>query len=162
MIFTSVRHYFNENSTGGCTLVNGVRFCELQEDTARANGVKVEKKTCIPPGNYQVTTRISPRFGREMVVLFNYMSDEGAYMVRNGAYPFSYIYSHGGNTADNSEGCLLHAHNRIDRETIQGTAEESILDFVKEALAAGEPVTWQIVHDPENNYKLADADLFGR
>jgi len=162
MILTSVRHYINENSTGGCTLLDSVKMWELQEDTARAAGCKVYGKTCIPPGNYQVSTRYSPSFEREMVVLYNQVSDGGVPTVRNGAFPFTYIYSHGGNDAGDSKGCLLHGYERTNRDEIFNTAEAEIFTLVKEAMERGEHITWEIVHDPENNYQLADLELFGK
>lgn len=161
MILTSIRHYYNSDSTGGVTLINGDKFCQLQEDTARVYGVKVPRETCIPAGHYQVGIRLSPSFKREMIVLYDYITPEGAYMVRNGAYPFSYIYSHGGNTAKDSEGCLLHGFQRDDRENISGTAEHDIFYQVKEAIKFRENVVWEIVNDPENVYQLADPELFG-
>jgi len=159
MDLKSVRHYFNPNSTGGVTLIDGKTY-QLQEDTARAYGVKVPRETCIPAGSYQVGIRQSHRFKREMIVLYDYITPDGEYTIRNGAFPFTWIYSHGGNTAEHTSGCLPHAFRRKNRDEIYGTAEKEIFDQVKEAIKFRENVVWEIVNDAENVYQLADPELF--
>lgn len=156
MIISVIRCYPNENSTGGVLLIDGEKFCETQEDTARADGYKILRQTAIPAGSYNVFIRHSYGFKRKVLCLRNGTND-GVPVVRNGGIEFSYIYFHGGNTADNSEGCILVANNRIDRNTIQGTAEISLFQLVQSRLENGKDVTVEVINDCANIYGYAES-----
>lgn len=142
MKIVTYRSIFNPDSTGGRTYIDGEFIAHSQENACRAYGVKIPRKTAIGAGLYDVKLRASDKFGRAMVMLYT----EGDYCIANGIR-FSYIYNHGGNTADDSDGCLLNAIKRINHETIQGSMELEIRQRIECVLARREPVTWMIVND---------------
>ena len=80
------------NSTVGELRINGEFECYVLEDIERE--VKVYGKTAIPTGTYEVVITMSNRFKKEMPLLLN---------VPN----FSGIRIHKGNTAKDTEGCLI-------------------------------------------------------
>jgi hypothetical protein len=86
-------------SANGCTLseltINGKHECYICEDVVRpASAPKVFGQTAIPAGTYQVANTFSPRFGKYLPLLLNVPGYAG-------------IRIHPGNTAADTEGCLL-------------------------------------------------------
>ena len=105
--------------TIGRLYVDGVRFCDTIEDRDRGlrqdmtlayiKRVKVQGETAIPTGRYRVTLGVkSPRLSKKAVYQFC-----GGYVPRlinvNG---FDGILIHIGNTAKDSEGCILVGENK--------------------------------------------------
>lgn len=85
----------------GCTLgrliVDGKIYGYTCEDTDRkleAGGQKIPGKTAIPRGLYHLTATISVRFKRLMPLI-------------QGVPGFEGVRIHGGNTAEDTEGCPL-------------------------------------------------------
>ena len=90
-------------STIGRLAVDGVDFCWTLEDVVRT-GPKVYGQTAIPAGTYDVRLTMSNRFKRVLPLLLNVPGFEG-------------VRIHPGNTAADTDGCILvglgHADNRI-------------------------------------------------
>lgn len=86
------RMEFSEESTIGELWVNGVFECYTLEDKVRP--VKIAGKTAIPPGRYEVIINFSQRFQKQLPLLLNVPNYEG-------------VRIHSGNTAANTEGCIL-------------------------------------------------------
>ena len=80
--------------TIGELLVDGKHECWTLEDVVRADGVKVFGETAIPAGTYTVDITYSPRFKRNLPLLI-------------GVKDFVGIRIHPGNTAGDTEGCIL-------------------------------------------------------
>ena len=115
--------------TIGRLYIDGVRFCDtiedrdrgLRQDMARATikRVKVPGETAIPTGRYRLTLGVkSPR-----------MSQRPAYQFCDGYVPrlvnvpgFDGILIHIGNTAKDSEGCILVGENREVGKVLNSTA----------------------------------------
>jgi hypothetical protein len=83
---------FSEESTIGELWVNGGFECYTLEDKVRP--VKIAGKTAIPSGRYEVIINFSQRFQKQLPLLLNVPNYEG-------------VRIHSGNTAANTEGCIL-------------------------------------------------------
>lgn len=93
-----VRSVFNQKSTLGKIYLNGSFFAYTCEDTVRnMNGdcsKKIKNETAIDGGRYEVILSFSNRFQRYLPLLLNVPCFDG-------------IRIHGGNTAADTEGCIL-------------------------------------------------------
>lgn len=87
-----VRRTLTEQSTIGTLSINGRFECFTLEDRVRP--FKIKGETAIPAGIYEVTITFSDRFRKPLPLLLN---------VPN----FSGIRIHPGNTAADTEGCIL-------------------------------------------------------
>lgn len=89
-------------------------------------GYGLENKAHIfPDGQYNLWARTSPSFGKNKV----YIDVPGR----------TNIMFHGGNTTENTKGCVLVAANR-DGETIKGDLSDKLFTTVDAAGRGGEPV----------------------
>ncbi len=89
------RAVYSAESTIGALSIDGKPQCDTLEDVARPPGeAKVFGKTAIPSGVYQVVVTHSPHFGRDLPLLLNVPGFEG-------------VRIHPGNTAADTEGCIL-------------------------------------------------------
>lgn len=93
----------------------------------------------VNPGRYGLYSQHSDKFGKNKL----YVDVPG----RSG------ILFHGGNTADQSRGCVLTGKTR-DGVTISGDVSDALLDRVNGAYKAGESVAVQFVNE---SYKWAYA-----
>ena len=80
--------------TEGKLYLNGKYFCDTIEDRVRPTGEKVFGQTAIPEGCYELVVNNSARFKKLMPLLLDVPNFRG-------------IRIHSGNTADDSEGCIL-------------------------------------------------------
>jgi hypothetical protein len=83
---------FSETSTIGKLYVDDQFECYTLEDKVRP--VKIKGKTAIPTGRYEVIINFSQRFGRMLPLFLNVPNFEG-------------VRIHPGNTAADTEGCIL-------------------------------------------------------
>lgn len=104
-----VRIAFKENYTIGKLYVDGKYFCDTIEDKDRGldNSMteseilekKVKGQTAIPTGHYKIDITYSPKYKRMMPLLLDVKG-------------FSGIRIHTGNTAKDTEGCLIVGKNK--------------------------------------------------
>jgi hypothetical protein len=116
--------------TIGELLVNGEHECFTLEDVVRPpDAPKVFGETAIPYGIYSVVITYSPHFQRDLPLLVGVPQFEG-------------VRIHPGNTAADTEGCLLVGVGR-GNATITGSrvAFEALYPKIKGALDMGEEVT---------------------
>lgn len=128
-----VRVTSGENFTPGVMYLDNVRFCYTCEDEDRflenvpdsIKEAKVYGKTAIPRGLYRLTVDFSPHFGKQLPLV-------------NDVPGFSGIRIHGGNTAEDSLGCIL----AVKVRTANGIAQcadtvKRIIDAVESAEELG-------------------------
>lgn len=75
---------------------------------------KIKGQTAIARGVYQIAVTMSQRFKRLLPILSVVFGFEG-------------IRIHGGNTAADTEGCILVAHHHPHEDVIQGTAIADVM-----------------------------------
>ena len=90
------RTEFTPDYTEGVWYVDGVYFCDTVEDCYRdlSKEEKVSGKTCIPKGTYPVILSFSNRFQKILPE------------VQNVPF-FTGVRIHSGNSASDSEGCII-------------------------------------------------------
>jgi hypothetical protein len=126
LAFRLVREEFTDESTVGKLYFSlsdrdpWTWLCWTLEDVVReAPGQPVEAwkipgETAIPRGTYAVRVTRSSRFKADLPILLNVPGFEG-------------IRIHGGNTAADTEGCILVAHHHPREDVIQGKATAEVL-----------------------------------
>lgn len=121
LVLQVIRERFTRDSTAGVLLdrTTGEHIGYTLEDEVRPPSIKVKNETAIPDGTYEVVLSMSNRFKREMPEIRNVPGFQG-------------IRIHGGNTHQNTSGCLLVAENRIRVDVIQGSLESNVVAMMKE------------------------------
>ena len=139
------RHALKAGYTIGRMEINGRYFCDTLEDTDRGLSEemseaeiaarKVKGATAIPIGTYRIDMQTrSPRFGR---VLPRLVSVKG----------YAGVLIHSGNTAADTEGCILVGENRERGKVLNSRATlERLLVFLRAAQAEGEEIELTITH----------------
>ncbi len=106
MRLTLPRLAYSGEFTEGVLCLGDRFFSYTQEDTLR-DGPKVDGRTAIPAGTYPVKLTFSNRFGKVLPLLVGVPGFEG-------------IRIHSGNTAADSQGCILIAEKRLSADRIYG------------------------------------------
>lgn len=147
-----VRDVRGADCTLGKLVVDGAFDCYTVEDVVRPDGEKVHGKTAIPEGRYRVIVTRSPRFGRDLPLLENVPNFEG-------------VRIHPGNTAEDTEGCIIPGRVRTARGVAQSRAAFDKLFAALQAELAGGREIWMSVTTPagaasrEGVRDLSDAGL---
>lgn len=116
------------NYTIGKLYIDDKYYCDTLEDTDRGlkqtdsleqiKAKKVYGKTAIPTGEYYVNLTYSPKFKRILPVIYDVKGYEG-------------IRIHSGNTADDTEGCILVGYNTVKGMVVKSKATlENILKIL--------------------------------
>ena len=131
MKLTIERKWLTDKSTIGELSVDGSADCFTLEDVVR-DGEKVYGQTAIPAGSYNIVITHSPHFKRELPLLENVPGFEG-------------VRIHAGNTAADTEGCILvGTHKGPDVVFESRKAFDALFPKIQAALAAGDSVTLEI------------------
>lgn len=137
------RTTLTKESTIGELYVDGVFECYVLEDVVRGAGeVKVWGKTAIPAGEYRLRVTYSNRFRRLLPLLVNVPG--GAIRFGTNLIDDCGVRIHSGNTAADTEGCLLVGLDK--KKDFVGRSRDAFSRFfprLQDAVAAG-PVTLTI------------------
>lgn len=153
MKLTLKRRYTAQTYTIGSLSVDGVKFCDTLEDTDRGlhtgmtlkeiKANKVPGKTAIPKGDYTVNMNtVSPRMKNKAWARLY----EGIVPRLQGVKGFTGVLIHPGNTAADTDGCIL-----VGRNTVVGGLTDSVKTYLKlmnlliAARDRGETITIEIV-----------------
>lgn len=113
-----IRNSYGLASTGGVFILGYDPFGFTLEDAVR-EGAKVPGETAIPAGRYKVRLSPSPAFkGKILPELI-------------GVPGFTGVRIHGGNTAADTEGCILVAKNRLRSDYIQDSLSDALVAVLK-------------------------------
>lgn len=138
----SINRFFKGSDyTIGHFSVDGVKLCDTMEDPVRllvdknsdgdfddAGEGKIKGRTAIPAGRYKVVLRYSPRFKRITPHI-------------TGVPGFKYILIHAGNTAADTDGCILPGLNNIKGRVLMSRKfEDEITSLIKDAIDSGKDV----------------------
>ena len=107
-----IRKKSANDATIGSLYIDDVFECYTCEDIIRPPSVKVNGKTAIPPGIYEVVITMSNRFKKLMPLLLRVPGFEG-------------IRIHPGNTSADTEGCIL-----VGQAATINTVKSSVLAYV--------------------------------
>lgn len=115
--------------TIGKLYLNGVYFCDTLEDTDRGltqgmplqkiKDLKIKGATAIPKGKYKVTMNVvSPKFSKRAT----YQFCQGKLPRLLNVDGYEGVLIHIGNTAKDTEGCILVGQNKVVGQVINSTA----------------------------------------
>lgn len=133
------RFEYSSNYTISKLYVDGEYLCYVLEDTVREiEGVAVSKwkipsKTAIPKGTYEVTLTYSPHFQKMMPLL-------------NGVEGYEGVRIHTGNTATDTEGCLIVGSIWIGGWSVGGSraAMGVLMPMIEDAVKKSHPISLKI------------------
>jgi hypothetical protein len=131
-----IRDAFSATTTLGKLYVNGAYRCETLEDADRhledEGAEKVHGETAIPIGIYNVVIDYSNRFQRPMPHILDVSEFEG-------------VRIHPGNTAADTEGCVLVGSGRLGESVVRSRiAFEPLFDALEAAYDDNESITLEI------------------
>lgn len=126
------RTWCGPKCTIGTLSIEGRNECFTLEDVVRADGVKVYGETAIPSGTYQVIVSYSQRFKRDLPLVVDVPG-------------FTGIRIHPGNTAEDTDGCILVGLGKGPDYVTESRAAFNILfPKIEGALDRREPVTLEV------------------
>ena len=134
-----VRGKGNAKSVEGKMYIDGVFECYTVEDADRrleAGGTKVQNKTAIPRGIYEVKWTHSNRFNKDMPLLMDVPQ-------------FTGVRIHAGNSDVDTEGCIIvGAVNEVEGDdwvSASRVAVDRLYPKIKTAVLTGKKVTLEII-----------------
>lgn len=136
------RKWRKEDYTIGILSVNGVRLCNTLEDAVRSE--KVYGKTAIPAGTYRVLMNtVSPKFQDRA-----WAKPYGGLVPRLRNVPdFQGVLIHPGNTAADTDGCILVGDNTIKGQLTNSTNRYyELMGKLLGAALAGEAIDITIIN----------------
>lgn len=119
-----------DNYTIGRFYVDGQYWCDILEDPVRDldKEAKIPGRTAIPRGTYDVVVNISPKFKRLLPRLLRVPRFDG-------------VLIHRGNTAEDTEGCILPGENKVVGKVLNSTFwERRITEHLLRAQNEGEDI----------------------
>ena len=142
------RRFPRDRYTIGKLYIDGKYFCDTLEDkdrgltsnmsVAQICGVKIKGETAIPTGRYLIDMKtVSPRFGGRA----QYQFCKGRLPRLCNTPGYQGVLIHIGNTAKDTEGCILVGENRAVGQVLNSTATfRKVYTMLKAADKRGEQI----------------------
>lgn len=142
------RRFPRDRYTIGKLYIDGKYFCDTLEDTdrgltssmsdAQIQGMKIKGETAIPTGRYLVDMKtVSPRFGGRA----QYQFCKGRLPRLCNTPGYQGVLIHIGNTAKDTEGCILVGENKERGKVLNSTATfRKLYPILKAADEIGEQI----------------------
>jgi hypothetical protein len=131
MVINVDRKWKKETYTVGRLYINNEYYCNTLEDRVRRlpQEKKVPGETAIPAGKYNVVYTLSPKFKRRLPRLENVPFFDG-------------ILIHPGNSAGDTQGCILVGKNtEVGRLTDSRATSDGLNKMIDAAIKRGERVS---------------------
>lgn len=124
-----IRTYNNDKYCIGHLYIDGLYFCDTLEDTDRGlvssmplkqlQAIKIKTKTAIPTGEYAITLNtVSPKYSKKQ--FFNKLCKGKMPRLLN-VPAYDGILIHTGNSATDTDGCLLVGLNKVKGGLVKST-----------------------------------------
>ena len=126
------RIFKGKDYTIGKLYINGQYLCDTLEDVVRPIEEKVYGKTAIPEGTYTIVLTMSNRFKKILPLLLQVPKFEG-------------VRIHSGNTAADTEGCILVGKNKEKGKVLESRAVFAQLMKRLESVENKETITIELV-----------------
>ncbi|HWQ32535.1 MAG TPA: DUF5675 family protein [Blastocatellia bacterium] len=128
------RKFLTDRATiGELARADGQHICWILEDVVRS--AKIKGRTAIPAGRYRIGITMSPRFKRKLPLLLDVPYYTG-------------VRIHPGNSAEDTEGCLMPGLVRGTNFVGQSRAAfDKVFSLIASALAKGEEC-WITINNP--------------
>lgn len=142
------RRFPRDRYTIGKLYIDGKSFCDTLEDTdrgltssmsdAQIRGMKIKGETAIPTGRYLVDMKtVSPRFGGRA----QYQFCKGRLPRLCNTPGYQGVLIHIGNTAKDTDGCILVGENKEKGKVLNSTATfRKLYPILKAADERGEQI----------------------
>jgi hypothetical protein len=126
------RWAFKAGYTIGKLYADNIYICDTLEDCVRTEGIKIYGKTAIAAGKYLSNLTWSARFQKYLPEIFNVPH-------------FTAVRIHAGNTAEDTEGCILVGKNQSVGKVLESKQTiEKIIVLWKEAINKNEIIEVEI------------------
>lgn len=131
-----LREIFTDQSTIGSLSIDGKFYCYTLEDVDRKledGGAKIYGQTAIPRGRYDIIIDWSPKYDKDMPHVLNVPQFNG-------------VRIHTGNSAKDSEGCILVGKTKSTNWVGQSTiAFNGLMDMFEKAYERKEPINIEVI-----------------
>ena len=142
-----VRHEFGIDATNGMLFINGKFECYTLEDQYQVT--KVYGETCIPEGTYPIKFRKEGGFHNNYSKRYQ-NAHYGMLEIKN-VPEFQWILFHGGNTDEDTKGCVLTGSTQqvldVSKDGFIGSSQRAykkMYDQVAKVLLQGKDVTLEV------------------
>jgi len=116
MDFKLYRTFGTDYDTLGYITLDGKEYCKTIEDAVR--DAKIKAQTCIPYGEYKIKMTYSPKYKKDMPLLYN--DDKTLTIIAENGDKWEGVRVHGGMTNLDTEGCILVAKNQYKNTKLEG------------------------------------------
>jgi hypothetical protein len=139
--FSLVRKYFNENYTIGKLSVDEVYLCDTIEDKVRDLQDRNHDGDFTDPSEGKVYGQTAIPYGRYEIKMVYWKKHNRLYAQLQNVPGFTGIFIHAGNTAADSEGCILPGENKEKGKVLYSRYHVNIIEnLIRLAITEGKEI----------------------